>query len=145
MKTLKDLAAGYKSLVGRAIYPGVSYKSSPTGRFKSSKAFKTGTLLRSFVTDSQNQVNSIGRKTITGYELVVNIAPANAPYGQYVHNGTTKMEARPYGEIPLENPTLKPLFDSMLDEFILDRVDEQLDGVFDSISKKLTQSGFEVS
>lgn len=143
--TLQDLAAGYKSLVGRAIYPGIPYKSSPTARFKSSKAFKTGKLLRSFVTDPSNNPNRIGRKVINGYELVLNIAPKDAPYGSYVHFGTNKMEARPFAEIALEEPVLATQFQKLLDEFISDKIDEQLEGEIKSIDEKFAKAGFSVS
>lgn len=143
--TLVDLAAGYKSLVGRAIYPGIPYKSKTTGRFTSSKAFKTGKLLRSFVTDADNNPKKIGRKTITGYELVVKVAPDGAPYGAYVHFGTSKMEARPFAEIALDESPLKQQFDSMINEFVSEQIDEQLEGEFDKLSQNFIKAGFSVS
>ncbi len=89
MKTLQDVAKSFKKAAGKAIYPGVSYSGYKTG---TSKAFKTGNLLSKFVTSPQNAPNQIGRKTINGFELVLEIGPQGAEYGTYVHYGTSKMK-----------------------------------------------------
>ena len=57
MKTLQDVAKAYKQAAGRAIYPGVPYSGYKTG---SSRAFKTGNLLSSFVSSPKNAPNVIG-------------------------------------------------------------------------------------
>jgi hypothetical protein len=141
MKTLEQVANKYKKLVAQAIYPGYPYRSTPRGRFSSSRAFKTGNLLTSFIKDPKNQPSSIVRKTITGYEMVVVVSPTGADYGQYVHYGTRKMEGRPFAEIATEQPQ----FDKLMDEFIAEVAEEQLDKEIEIVNQAFVKAGFRVS
>lgn len=138
MKTLQDVAKVLRKEVGKALYPGVPYSGYKT---RSSKAFKTGNLLTSFIKSPDNQFNRIGRKVVNGYEFVLNIAPQGAEYGEYVHNGTRKMQSRPYGEIGASSME----FRTELDLFMIDRVDEMMDGVFEQLDTDFKKAGFKVS
>lgn len=138
MKTLEDVAKAYKQAAGKAIYPGVAYSSYKTG---TSKAFKTGNLLTKFVTSPLNTPKSIGRKTITGFELVLQVGPDGAEYGGYVHYGTYKMGKRPFGELATEDKNFQIELGLYLQDLAGDWVEEYL-GTMDS---EWRSAGFEVS
>ena len=141
MKTLEQVANKYKKLVAQAIYPGFPYRSKPRGRFNSSRAFKTGNLLTSFIKDPNNQPSSIVRKTINGYQMVVVVSPNGADYGQYVHYGTRKMDGRPFAELATEQPQ----FSKLMDEFIAELAEEQLDKEIEVVNESFVKAGFRVS
>ena len=138
MKTLQDVAKAYKKAAGKAIYPGVPYSGYKTG---TSKAFKTGNLLTKFVSSPLNQAATIGRKTMAGYELVLDVSPNGAEYGSYVHFGTRKMKARPFAELATNDPE----FISTLNEFILDEVGDIVGDYMGVMDSKWSKAGFTVS
>lgn len=138
MKTLQDVAKVLRREASKAIYPGVPYSGYKT---KSSRAFKTGNLLTSFIKDGNNAFNRIGRKVVNGYEFTLTIAPDGAEYGEWVHNGTRKMQERPFAEIGAQSME----FRTELDLFMIDRVDEMMDGYFEQIDKGFQKAGFKVS
>lgn len=138
MKTLRDVALQYKKSSAEAIYPGVPY---PYGKGRTpgkSRAFKTGNLLTKFIQSSNNTPERISRETKTGYELVIDISPDGATYGQYVHNGTYKMNKRPFGELGFEEPK----FIDVLNEFIQGDVDEFAEMSLDTIGNVFVKAGF---
>ena len=139
MKTLQDVAKSFKKAAGKAIYPGVSY----TGYTKtnSSKAFATGNLLSKFVSSPLNQPNQIARKTINGFELVLQIGPQGAEYGTYVHYGTLKMKARPFAEIGANDSS----FQSALDEYMIEEAGDFTAEYMGSMDSKWKSAGFSVS
>lgn len=141
MKTLEQVANKYKKLVAQAIYPGFPYRSKPRGRFSSSRSFKTGNLLTSFIKDPQNQPSSIVKKTINGYQMVVVVSPNGADYGRYVHYGTRKMDGRPFAELATEQPQ----FSKLMDEFIAELAEEQLDKEIEVVNESFVKAGFRVS
>ena len=138
MKTLEDVAKAYKQAAGKAIYPGVTYTPYKTG---TSKAFKTGNLLSKFVTSPLNAPNQIGRKTITGFELVLQVGPQGAEYGTYVHYGTYKMGKRPFAELATQDKT----FQSVLNEYLGDEVDAYVQDYMGAMDSEWKSAGFEVS
>ena len=138
MKTLEDVAKAYKKAAGKAIYPGVNYSGYKTG---TSKAFKTGKLLSSFVTSPNNAPNRIGRKTITGFELVLEVGPDGAKYGKYVHYGTYKMQSRPFAELATKDKEFQIELGLYMQELAGDFVEDYL-GAMDSAWES---AGFEVS
>lgn len=145
MEELKNLAKGYKKLVGEAIYPGMpypSYKRSPNSKLKpnppgqESRAYATGNLLSKFVSSPKNAVNNIAREIQSGVELVVDIAPKGAKYGQYVHYGTSKMLKRPFAAIANDDVR----FQDLLDNFIKPKQDEiakQATSMFKNLPNKI--------
>lgn len=138
MKTLEDVAKSFRKAAGKAIYPGVSYSGYKTG---TSKAFKTGNLLSKFVSSPQNAPNQIARKTITGFELVLRIAPKGAEYGTYVHYGTSKMKSRPFAELATNDSD----FEAVLDEHLGNEVDNFVQDYLGAIDLEWKTAGFEVS
>ena len=150
MKTLKDVAKQYRKSAAKAIYPGVSYpkyRRSPNSKLKpnpkgqESRAFGTGNLLTRFIQSKENDINRIASKTKSGYQIFLNIAPNGADYGRWVHNGTTRMIARPFAELALDDPA----FQSVLDEFLEDEVDKMVDGELEQLDYSFNKSGFSVS
>lgn len=114
MAELIDIAKKWKQKSAQAIYPGFPYPQYKTG---SSRAFKTGNLLRRFVT--ANADNGIISTKIMGnnfirHELILDVSPDGAEYGIWVHNGTRKMGARPYARIGAEDAEVK----SVIKEFM---------------------------
>jgi hypothetical protein len=140
MKTLQDVAKQYKKSVGEALYPGkpYNYGSGPTPQ--SSRAFKTGNLLTKFLTSPQNAANLIGSKIGDGYQFVVDIAPDGAYYGRWVHYGTTRMKARPFGELGANDS----LFKAMLDEFMMSEIEKNIEGQLEVIEDEWKRAGFKI-
>lgn len=133
IKTLQEVAGIYKTETVKAIQQG------PT------RAFKTGNLYRSVA--GSNTAQSIIRKergVRKGQEkisFVMNISPQGAPYGEFVHNGTYKMEARPYAKVAAASPLLK----KSIDEFMAGKSAETLDIFFAGLDKKWNNAGPEFS
>lgn len=138
MKTLEEVAKKYKQTAAQAIYPGFPYNGY--SKTRSSKAFKTGNLLSKFVSANADN-KAIGRKIVNGFEFVLTIAPDGAEYGRWVHNGTLKMEARPFAEIGFDSP----MFRKTLDEFIETQFDEFIETEFDQLNDSFEKAGFRIS
>ena len=150
MKTLNDVAKQYRKSVAKAIYPGVPYtqykrsknsKLRPNPPGQGSQAFDTGNLLTKFISDPQNALNRIASKIGGGYQLVVNIAPNGASYGRWVHNGTTRMKKRPYGELGANDADFK----AVLDEFLADEVNDVVEGEMEILNEMFNKAGFKVT
>ena len=138
MKTLQDVAKIYRKEIGKAIYPGVPYAGYKT---RSSKAFKTGNLLTSFVKSPQNAPNRIGSKVGGGYQFVVDIAPDGADYGRWVHYGTRRMKARPFAELAAESND----FRAAIDELMVGELDVVAEEMFTALDNEFGKAGFKVS
>ena len=136
--TLQDLSKQYRKSVGQALYPGLPYSGYKTG---SSKAFKTGNLLTKFLTSPNNDINRIGSKIKNGYQLVVDIAPQGADYGRWVHNGTRRMNKRPFAELGTEEPK----FQRALDQFLSEEVEKMVEGQLEILDEEFKKSGFKIS
>jgi hypothetical protein len=115
MAELLDVAKIWKQKSAQAIYPGFPYPQY--NKTRSSKAFKTGNLLRKFVqANSDNRMieTKMRSSQFVSYELELDIAPTGAEYGKFVHNGTIKMEARPYAKIGFEKKEVQDKIDDFL-------------------------------
>lgn len=137
IKSLNDLAIKYRDSALDAINPGVPYTKYKT---KTSKAYKTGNLYNKVAQSNspQTMVKPFGED---GFQIVLNIAPNGAEYGQYVHYGTSKMGKRPFGQLGFENPQLQQLFEKVMGEKVEEKVGEYIDNMDDMFKK----SGFQVS
>jgi len=138
MTTLQDVAKQYRKSAAQALYPGLPYSGYKTG---SSRAFKTGNLLTKFLTSPNNDIKRIGSKIKNGYQLVVDIAPTGADYGRWVHNGTRRMNKRPWAELGLEEPK----FQKVLDEFLMSEVEKIVDGELEVLDSEFKKAGFKIS
>jgi hypothetical protein len=104
MATLKDIAKGVTSLAQLNLTRGAT------------KAYKTGNLYRNI--GSYNTPNRVLGKTKLGkqrkklqdvhYGIELNLVynPPGADYGQYVEEGTVKMDARPFAEEAMNEPSI---------------------------------------
>jgi hypothetical protein len=138
MSTLNDVAKAYKQAALQAINPGVPYKSYKTG---SSRAYKTGNLFNQV--NSSNNINSMSKlgKDKKSFTISFDIAPNGAIYGQYVHNGTSKMRKRPFGEIAANSK----LVADAVDDYMNQVVQNTLQTEFEMLEKRFLQAGFKVS
>lgn len=136
-KSLNDLAVVYRDSALKAINPGVPYSKYKTGK---SKAYKSGNLQSKVASSNtpQTMVKPFGED---GFQIILNVAPYGAEYGQYVHYGTYKMNKRPFAELALENPEFIQLFEKVMGE----KVEEKVDDYFDKIDKDFKKAGFKVS
>lgn len=129
IKTLQEIAGIYKTETIKAIQQG------PT------RAVKTGNLYRSVA--GSNTAQSIikrergSRKGEEKTSFVMNISPAGAPYGKFVHNGTYKMKARPYAKVGAASPLLQ----KAINEFMNGKTQETLDTFFTEFGKKWEKAG----
>lgn len=137
IKTLNQLAISYRDSALNAINPGVPYKQYKTG---TSKAYKTGNLYNK-VAQANNQQTMVKPFGEEGFQIILNVAPNGAEYGQYVHYGTRKMGKRPFGQLGTENEEFQQLFEKLMNEKLEDKVDEYIDVVDEQFEK----SGFKVS
>ena len=137
MKTLQDVAKQFRKSAAQAIYPGFTYTGYKTG---TSKAFRTGNLLSKFVSSPNNAPNRVGRKTIDGFEFVLEVGPTGAEYGKYVHFGTYKMKKRPFAELGAN----QDIFKKTLDEFMMSEVDDLVQENKEIIDDQFRKAGFQV-
>lgn len=131
MKTLKDIAGLYKSLVQTKLTSG------PT------RAYKTGNLYNriSSYNKAENMVIEQKNGKNKKYIITINIAPDGAVYGKYVHDGTYKMMARPFAEAAANDPQMR----KAVDELVNTDIDVML-GVFNKeMNEKFRDAGFSVS
>ena len=138
MKTLNDVAKVYKQSVLQAINPGVPFKGYKTG---SSRAYRTGNLFNQV--NSSNNINSMTKlgRDKKSFTISFDIAPNGAIYGQYVHNGTSKMRKRPFGEIAANSTIVKEAVDDYMNQV----VESELETEFEMLNKRFLQAGFRVS
>jgi len=137
-KSLNDLAIKYRDSALNAINPGVPYSTyKKTGK---SKAYKTGNLYKQVLKQNtpQTMVKPFGED---GFQIILNVSPDGATYGQYVHYGTSKMDKRPFGQLALDDPEFMQLFEKVLGEKVEDKVDEYIN----EMDKEFEKSGFKVS
>lgn len=104
MRTLNDVAKQVTSLAQLNLTRGAT------------KAYKTGNLYRNI--GSYNTPNRVLGKTKLGkqrkklqdvhYGIELNLVynPPGADYGQYVEEGTSKMDARPFAEEAMNDPSI---------------------------------------
>jgi len=120
MVTLQDVAKQISSLAQ------LNLQRKPT------RAIDTGNLLRTVA--SYNTPSRMIKEIKTGdeysFEIELDYAPPGAEYGKFVNDGTYKMDARPFADNAINDPTVL----SMLDQYYEDVVDKLVVG---NISKEL--------
>lgn len=137
MATIQDVAKTYIKSVGKAIMPGVPYSGYKTG---SSKAFKTGKMLASIV--STNSPQKVAQKSKKGWKLVLDLElPSPKNYAVYVHYGTYKMKARPFGELATQDPA----FELILNEYFQNESLKLVEDLLQPIDTQFKSAGFKVS
>lgn len=131
MKTLKDVAGLYKTLVQKNLTSG------PT------KAYKTGNLYNriSSYNKAENMVTELKGNKSKIYTITINIAPDGAVYGKYVHDGTYKMRARPFAEVAAQDPQMR----KAVDDLVKVEVNLTLDVFNKEMNERFRDAGFKVS
>lgn len=141
MAELIDIARTWKKKAAAAIYPGVDstlakFKGKRSIKnFKKSTAFKTGNLLRQFVrknSDAAILASKMLTQNTRRYELVLDVAPDGATYGEFVHNGTSKMGERPYALIGGQDREVQTLIREFLDAQVAEEV-QKFEDIFQSV------------
>jgi hypothetical protein len=135
MKTVQDVAKVFRKKAAQAIYPGVPYKTG------SSRAFKTGNLLTKFISDPRNSFDNIPKQVgDSSYIFELQIAPAGAYYGRWVHNGTRKMNARPFGQIASGETEVINIFQEFTEGVAEDFIEKKME----PFRRNLLKSGFKM-
>jgi hypothetical protein len=147
MATLEDIAKTWKKKSAQAIYPGLDsplakFKGKRTIKnFKQSTAFRKGNLLSQFVrknADAAILATKIVSNDYFKYEFVLDIAPDGATYGEYVHNGTSKMGERPFAKIGAQQQEVKDVIKQFLDAQAAEQLQKYvkiLNPIFGGLSK----------
>jgi hypothetical protein len=108
MPTLQDIAKQISSLAQ------LNLQRQPT------RAIDTGNLLRKVKSANTpaKMVKEIKTKDSYSFEIELDYAPQGAEYGEFVNNGTYKMDARPFADNALNDPTVNSMLDQYYDELV---------------------------
>jgi hypothetical protein len=108
MPSLQDIAKQISSLAQ------LNLQRQPT------RAIDTGNLLRKVKSANTpaKMVKEIKTKDSYSFEIELDYAPQGAEYGEFVNNGTYKMDARPFADNALNDPTVNSMLDQYYDELV---------------------------
>ena len=114
MPTLQDIAKQISSLAQ------LNLQRKPT------RAIDTGNLLRTVASFNtpQRMVSEVKTKDTYSFEIELDYAPPGAEYGRFVNDGTYKMDARPFADNAINDPSVQ----SMLNQYYEDMVDKMIVG-----------------
>ena len=114
MPSLQDIAKQISSLAQ------LNLQRQPT------RAIKTGNLLRKVKSANTpaKMIKELKTKDDYSFEIELDYAPQGAEYGQYVNDGTYKMDARPFADNAINDPSVQ----SMLNQYYEDMVDKLVVG-----------------
>ena len=121
MPSLQDIAKQISSLAQ------LNLQRQPT------RAIKTGHLLRKVkaANTPANMVKEIKTKDSYSFEIELDYAPAGAEYGQFVNDGTYKMDARPYADNAMNDPTVEAMlnqyYEDLVDKLVIGNIAAELD------------------
>jgi len=121
MPSLQDIAKQISSLAQ------LNLQRQPT------RAIDTGNLLRKVkaVNTPNKMVKELKTKDNYSFEIELDYAPQGAEYGQYVNDGTYKMDARPFATNAMNDPTvlsmLDQYYDELVDKMIIGNIAAELD------------------
>jgi hypothetical protein len=114
MPTLQDIAKQISSLAQ------LNLQRQPT------RAIDTGNLLKRVkaVNTPAKMVKELKTKDDYSFEIELDYAPQGAEYGKFVNDGTYKMDARPFADNAINDPSVQ----SMLNQYYEDMVDKMIVG-----------------
>ena len=121
MPSLQDIAKQISSLAQ------LNLQRQPT------RAIDTGNLLRKVkaANTPANMVKELKTKDNYSFEIELDYAPAGAEYGQYVNDGTYKMDARPFATNAMNDPTVIAMLDlyyeELVDKMVIGNISAELD------------------
>ena len=114
MPTLQDIAKQISSLAQ------LNLQRQPT------RAIDTGNLLRKVkaANTPAKMIKELKPRDDYSFEVELDYAPVGAEYGQFVNDGTYKMDARPFADNAINDPSVQ----SMLNQYYEDMVDKMVVG-----------------
>ena len=121
MASLQDIAKQISSLAQ------LNLQRQPT------RAIKTGNLLRKVKSANtpNKMVKEIKTKDSYSFEIELDYAPAGAEYGQFVNDGTYKMDARPFADNAINDPSVQSMlnqyYEYMVDKLVIGNIAAELD------------------
>jgi hypothetical protein len=121
MPSLQDIAKQISSLAQ------LNLQRQPT------RAIDTGNLLRKVkaANTPANMVKELKTKDSYSFEIELDYAPQGAEYGQYVNDGTYKMDARPFATNAMNDPTVEAMlnqyYEDLVDKLVIGNIAAELD------------------
>jgi hypothetical protein len=121
MPSLQDIAKQISSLAQ------LNLQRQPT------RAIKTGNLLRKVKSANtpNKMVKEIKTKDSYSFEIELDYAPKGAEYGVFVNDGTSKMDARPFADNAINDPTVQSMlnqyYEDMVDKLVIGNIAAELD------------------
>jgi hypothetical protein len=121
MPSLQDIAKQISSLAQ------LNLQRQPT------RAIDTGNLLRKVkaANTPANMVKELKTKDSYSFEIELDYAPQGAEYGQYVNDGTYKMDARPFATDAMNDPTVQSMlnqyYEELVDKMVIGNIAAELD------------------
>ena len=121
MPSLQDIAKQISSLAQ------LNLQRQPT------RAIDTGNLLRKVKSANTpaNMVKELKTKDNYSFEIELDYAPQGAEYGQYVNDGTYKMDARPFATNAMNDPTVEAMlnqyYEELVDKMVIGNIAAELD------------------
>ena len=121
MPTLQDIAKQISSLAQ------LNLQRKPT------RAIDTGNLLRKVkaANTPARMVKEIKTKDNYSFEIELDYAPQGAEYGQFVNDGTSKMDARPFATNAMNDPTVEAMlnqyYEDLVDKLVIGNIAAELD------------------
>ena len=121
MPSLQDIAKQISSLAQ------LNLQRQPT------RAIDTGNLLRRVkaANTPKKMVKELKTKDDYSFEIELDYAPQGAEYGVFVNDGTYKMDARPFADNAMNDPTviamLNQYYEEMVDKMIIGNISAELD------------------
>ena len=108
MPSLQDIAKQISSLAQ------LNLQRQPT------RAIDTGNLLRKVKSANTpaKMVKELKTKDSYSFEIELDYAPQGAEYGEFVNDGTYKMDARPFADNAMLDPTVNSMLDQYYDELV---------------------------
>jgi hypothetical protein len=76
-------------------------------------------------------VKELKTKDNYSFEIELDYAPQGAEYGQYVNDGTYKMDARPFATNAMNDPTVESMlnqyYEELVDKLVIGNIAAELD------------------
>jgi hypothetical protein len=121
MPSLQDIAKQISSLAQ------LNLQRQPT------RAIDTGNLLRKVkaANTPASMVKELKTKDSYSFEIELDYAPQGAEYGQFVNDGTYKMDARPFADNAMNDPTIQSMlnqyYEELVDKLVIGNIAAELD------------------
>lgn len=122
MATLTQIAATIRTLAQ------TNLKRGPT------RAYKTGNLFRRV--GAQNPADKMVKETSKSISITLDYAPDGAEYGKFVHDGTSKMAARPFAKLALDNPVVERQLNDWIENNLADKFVEELTVEIEALGRR---------